>query len=754
MISKNLSSGNNALPLRPEADRNRENTGKKPSGISMRGLISQSIRGNLWLVFLGLLVMLFNYPVNMAMQLSSVRQHFERDGYVVTTGQLSDPTVIGGADGPTSIFIAEKSTEFSGKMTETANQILLGNHTLLVLVIIVAAALCAFAMFRYLYQRSQVDFYHSLPVSRTRRFFAHYLGGALIMAGTWLAGLLGALLVAVVFQVSGLMIIETAAVNASYFLLFLLIYTVTAGALLLVGNLAVGMLATVWIWGMGPSAAMIISGLKEVYFKSVYEPAGIEQKLQYLSPIKYLTEYTYYPRFLADAVLSPAPLYTQRLEWALPHTGKVLLCAAALTALGIVLTLYLYRRRASETAGDAIAFPAVKAPLRILTTVVSALLLSLFGSELSFAWAVFFTITAAIVVHAIMEVIIQLDIRKLLSHRMELLLTVLLSLLIISSFQYDFFGYDRFVPETGQIESAAIYPAGFSDGEDTLGTLLAQNAYGSVADGTFDGGENGYGNYGYRSDNEPMDRMFLKSEKEIEAVRSLALLGASEIRPGEVDRSDTANDGAYVHILYRLKNGRTDERSYFLPEEAVSEAMRTIFASDDYKSAVYPILGVKAENVGLFGIRLSETAYEKRKETGAEELRELPVSVYSTGYENADGALDLSGISADLDEELLEALKKDLSAMQLSDFLTWRDETKDPETDGEKSYAEEEDRAHSYLVYVPIEEVLAEKNRRKQAAQSEDTDGLTDGYEYFDLYPIRDSFTNVKNVLAAHGIEV
>lgn len=267
---------------RPEQER------KASAGISFRQLVSQSIRGNLWLVLLALLTMLFNYPVNLAMQLTSLQQEFEQQGYTITTTMLGaessmvgvaaagSSSVIGGADGPTSIVIAEKTTQYGEALSDLTNRVLIGSSSMITVIVVVAAALCAFAMFHYLYSRPQVDFYHSLPVSRTKRFCAHYLGGALIMAGSQLIGLLGAGVVALVFRVPELMLGPVVWVNASFFLLFLLIYTATIGALLMTGNLAVGALATVWLWSIGPAAAGVIYTLKSMHFDTLYDAAGAE----------------------------------------------------------------------------------------------------------------------------------------------------------------------------------------------------------------------------------------------------------------------------------------------------------------------------------------------------------------------------------------------------------------------------------------------------------------------------------------------
>lgn len=788
-------SGGSGNGSRPEQER------KASAGISFRQLVSQSIRGNLWLVLLALLTMLFNYPVNLAVQLTSLQQEFEQQGYTVTTtmmgaesGQAASvgaaatitmtsdmSSVIGGADGPTSIFIAGKTTQYGESLSDLTNRVLIGSSSMITVIVVVAAALCAFAMFHYLYSRPQVDFYHSLPVSRTKRFCAHYLGGALIMAGSHLVGLLGVGVVALVFRVPELMLGPAVWVNASFFLLFLLIYTATIGALLMAGNLAVGALATVWLWSIGPAAAGVIYTLKSVHFDTLYDPAGAEQRLQYFSPVKYLFEYASYAFRLAEAGNTPAAQDAKRVAALAPHAAKVLMFAAALTALGFVVVMFLYRRRASERAGNAVAFHGVKAPVRILTTVLAALTLSLFGTALnSTAWTVFFTVVTAIIVHAVMEVIIQLDIKKLLAHKGELLFSIVLSVLIVGAFQFDVFGYNKYIPAASEIESAAVYTSYLGNQDEQDAVVCAEQEYGSVADGTFDENallETRY--YGYLSSNSVISRMQLTGTAEIETVRKLAELGLEDrqITGGNPYVTYLSDEGAqrqYIRIRYQLKNGRTEDRNYYLPEKELTEELQSLFMEPDYKEAAYPILKLAPKEAGTFGLKLSRTALEQTDEKALSELSELPATLSNQYYysDGEDHVLDLRGLSADIGEQLLSALQKDLENMKLSDC--------DPNWTAELN-GDTEAKTYSYLIYVPLEEQLAAEHRAQTAAgaafASESASGSASesaptsasaeqsgettrtgreyvDYWYFDVYPIYESFVNVREVLAAYGVEV
>lgn len=723
-------------------------------GISFAELIKQNIRGNLWLVLLAFLVMLFNYPVNMALQLSGVQQRYERWGYVTESYNVpgdpdsftlsGDSSVIGGADGSTSIFVVEKSSELSKALTKTANGVLSGNESMIMIIVAVAAALCAFAMFRYLYSRQQTDFYHSLPVSRTKRYFANYVSGILFMLVSYAAGLLGALIAASFFNTQGLELGLALMVNAHYMLLFLLIYTTTAAAMLLAGNLAIGVLSAAWIWSAGPAAAGIIFSLKQNHFDTLYNAAGAEQKLQYLSPVKYLMEYAEYPNLLAEM---ENPVYMRRLTEIEPHISRILMAALILTILGMFVSLWLFQKRASESAGRTIAFRPVKPVVRVITTVLSALTLSLIGTGLeSLAWTMFFTIAGVVIVHALTEIIIQQDVRRLLDHKIELLLCAVVSSLIVLGFQYDVTGYNSYVPKTEDVASAAVSVSSMLT-DDTGATESAREYYGSLEDGSFSPEGTGYYSRGYVG-----NEMELTDPAVIDALRKAAAEGLSTNDMQEVwDAAYYSGEEAetyYTTFTWRLKNGKQDKRVYYISKESRDELMKILLSSEAYKEAIYPILSVNEEEAGLFGLQLPGNSRIDTKN-----LPVIPGAGIQDRYYGIEidvrSAVNLDGLSPDIRKKLLEALKADIRELRYEDYDTeW--------LTMEQTERGEAGKGYSYLIYIPQEELLAAQYRIMGNSYGDEPLSIEDigGYQYYDIYPIFDSFTHVREVLSEYGLEL
>ena len=67
-----------------------------------------------------------------------------------------------------------------------AASMLSGGNLFVKIVFIVLAVVCGVAMFAYLHSRQKVDFYHSLPISRTRLFANNFLTGVVCTFSTYL----------------------------------------------------------------------------------------------------------------------------------------------------------------------------------------------------------------------------------------------------------------------------------------------------------------------------------------------------------------------------------------------------------------------------------------------------------------------------------------------------------------------------------------------------------------------------------------
>ncbi|MEG0370019.1 MAG: ABC transporter permease, partial [Hungatella sp.] len=184
---------------------------------------------------------------------------------------------------------------------------------------------------------------------------------------------------------------------------YCLLYTTAVLVMMLTGNIIIALLGIVVFFVYGPGVTLLISGYNQVWWETYipmkdYGPNAIYEKLMMHT--------------------SPFFNYIKNLET--DTSGHLL----ALTAMVLLVTLVLavcacllYQKRPSEAAGQALAFPKSKMPIKVLLVVPIALICSLFFWELrsTMPWAIFGLLCGAVVTHCLMEIIYHFDFRKLFS---------------------------------------------------------------------------------------------------------------------------------------------------------------------------------------------------------------------------------------------------------------------------------------------------------------------------------------------------
>ena len=77
-----------------------------------------------------------------------------------------------------NLSAADAAASWQGYV-ESVGEMLGGQNVFVKLAVIILAVTCGVSMFAYLHNRRKVDFYHSLPISRSRLFAVNYATGAL-----------------------------------------------------------------------------------------------------------------------------------------------------------------------------------------------------------------------------------------------------------------------------------------------------------------------------------------------------------------------------------------------------------------------------------------------------------------------------------------------------------------------------------------------------------------------------------------------
>ena len=539
----------------------------------------------------------------------------------------------------------------------------------------IAAVVLAASGFAYLHSKKKTDFYHSLPIRREMLYAVTCLNGFLYMAVAYLGFLT---IAAVMIRVKGVPFDWGSLYLASveHLCFFALVYMTAILSMLLTGNLVVGLLGTGVLFSWGPVICMTISAYFSEYFTTFY---GDDSFLLALS------ERTSPVAWYVKACMSSQP-------------GRMALWAMLAAAVLFLLGMLLYRRRPSEAAGHAMAFPITEPIIRFLIAVPSSLLLGAMFHSMMYedGWTVFGLVCGLLLVSCIIEIIYHFDFKSLFAHKRQLLVSAVFVGVVFAIFRFDLFGYDRYLPATEKLASGGIY----SDLLDPDAT----SQYHSTVEYT-------EGWYGVTFDAMPSstlaDEMQISDDQGLELLHTIAAQGVHDaaqardrfLRGGGRSYDVEEGDEAFrnVTIAWHLRNGRTVYRSYRVNVSGVRAALEAVYNLDAYKTAMYPVLSLSADDVA--GIN----------------------------YKEEDECSHVKLAGADVKAALLAAYQEELKALT------------------------SETRAHE----MPIAEIQFKTNEQQALIQKlRDEGGNYTLFNHYYYYPIYPSFTKTIALLRACGVEV
>ena len=539
----------------------------------------------------------------------------------------------------------------------------------------IAAVVLAASGFAYLHSKKKTDFYHSLPIRREMLYAVTCLNGFLYMAVAYLGFLT---IAAVMIRVKGVPFDWGSLYLASveHLCFFALVYMTAILSMLLTGNLVVGLLGTGVLFSWGPVICMTISAYFSEYFTTFY---GDDSFLLALS------ERTSPVAWYVKACMSSQP-------------GRMALWAMLAAAVLFLLGMLLYRRRPSEAAGHAMAFPITEPIIRFLIAVPSSLLLGAMFHSMMYedGWTVFGLVCGLLLVSCIIEIIYHFDFKSLFAHKRQLLVSAVFVGVVFAIFRFDLFGYDRYLPATEKLASGGIY----SDLLDPDAT----SQYHSTVEYT-------EGWYGVMFDAMPSstlaDEMQISDDQGLELLHTIAAQGVHDaaedrdrfLRGGGRSYDLEEGDEAFrnVTIAWHLRNGRTVYRSYRVNVSGVRAALESVYDLDAYKTAMYPVLSLSADDVA--GIN----------------------------YKEEDECSHVKLAGADVKAALLAAYQEELKALT------------------------SETRAHE----MPIAEIQFKTNEQQALIQKlRDEGGNYTLFNHYYYYPIYPSFTKTIALLRACGVEV
>ncbi len=436
-----------------------------------------------------------------------------------------------------------------------ATQDALGFQDNLGIVIVVLAAMIGMQGFSYLYDRKKVDMYHSVPVDKNRRFLTLYANGIMIyLAATLLNLFISVIMAMVQHAVNGGVMAVVGLGFVWNFLVFLVMYHTVILAVMLTGSrlitlCAVGVfsLYELVLYSMGSSMQYAFFTTKDNFYVS-HEPklSVLSDYLSHTWEIKGMEE-------AKEMAVNVVPFY-----------GKWILMAVVILALAWVS----YRKRPSEAAGKALAFPILEPYVKVLVVIPVAVCLGMWVYSVGYGSKslAFVAMTASgVIACAVMEVIYDFDIKSMFKHLLSSGIAVAGIVIVFFIFKEDVFGYDKYIPAEEKLESVALVLDSYPDFWDEDFTYLS----------TAKASE---------------ERMYLKNTAPVLALAQ---------RAQQVEIEDMT-DPRYVHVLYRLKSGRRVGRGFHVD-----------FADPDNETLLDQIVATKEYKEGTFQIMTDEKSFEQ-----------------------------------------------------------------------------------------------------------------------------------------------
>lgn len=648
--------------------------------------MKENTKQRIWNLALVLLLCFFTFPVTTALWSSTAFRPENLNSSL-----------------PADLALAQAQRDFTRDMLRMYSM----KGGALAFMLTIAAVVLAASGFAYLHSKNKTDFYHSLPIRREMLYAVTCLNGFLYMAVAYLGFLT---IAAVMIRVKGVPFDWGSLYLASveHLCFFALVYMTAILSMLLTGNLVVGLLGTGVLFSWGPVICMTISAYFLEYFTTFY---GDDSFLLALS------ERTSPVAWYVKACMSSQP-------------GRMALWAMLAAAVLFLLGMLLYRRRPSEAAGHAMAFPITEPIIRFLIVVPSSLLLgAMFHLVMcEDGWTVFGLVCGLLLVSCIIEIIYHFDFKSLFAHKRQLLVSAVFVGVVFAIFRFDLFGYDRYLPATEKLASGGIY-CDLLDPDAT-------SQYHSTVEYT----EGWYGvNFDAMPSSTLADEMQISDDQGLELLHTIAAQGVHDAaqardrflqggaRSYDLEEGDEAFHN--VTIAWHLRNGRTVYRSYRVNVSGVRAALEAVYDLDAYKTAMYPVLSLTADDVA--GIN-----YKEEDECSHVKLSGADMAGDSTGLEKKAGssATDAAADSIGL-EKSADSMKAALLAAYQEELKALTSET----------------RAHE----MPIAEIQFKTNEQQALIQKlRDEGGNYTLFNHYYYYPIYPSFTKTIALLRACGVEV
>ena len=463
--------------------------------------------------------------------------------------------------------LATGDTDYWKVATDLQN-LISNNHIFVAIGIVISAVLSAFSGFGYLYKRTTLDVFHSIPLKREKLFLVQYVSGIIIFIVPFVVSYLLVLLICALNGFASGTIIGMIMQNIGYGVLhFLAYYGVAILAIMLTGKMIVGILGMLVFWGYMPMLSVLSHGLYQRFFVTHYGGEHIPEWLAYISPVT----------VQSMRVMSILAVYhEQRAMWL---RDTMLIIEVAIILLTFVVSIWLYRKRASEAAEQAMAFPKTMPILKVLIMAVLSLGTGLFLDILtgSIVWFAVGIVLGLVISQGLIAVIYTGDIRKILAGKKSFTVASLIVIAIASIFVFDLFGYDSYIPNSDKVKSVGLSISGL---EHQIDYSYAGNYAPDISD--------------HNRQMESVPAVYELVKRGVANAEEMRAIGSSS----EINKEENGEEYRQVAISYQMNNGSRVHRVYSINATQMESEIAKIYDEPSFKKAEYPLLSTKKENIG------------------------------------------------------------------------------------------------------------------------------------------------------------
>ena len=459
--------------------------------------------------------------------------------------------------------------------------------------------LSAWEGFSYLHDRAKTDFFHSIPVSRTR-LFAVRLGICAIdylipVTANTLLLLLAGLVRCRISLITAGAALEMILIG---FVITFLFFSIACLAMMLTGRALIAVLLTLALELGPPVYGLINRAYMDTFFytfsqygnsagltESVFSSWG--QLAIYLGPIK-----------------GPALAFS-------------LLITLLSTGILLGLDLLLYRKRPLEKAGRPMVFKPAAEGICMIISVYSGLIFGLFFRSMiggADSWFFFGLVFGCFLSYLFIRMLYRESPKKAFSRPLPL--AVCLAAVVTAGlfFRFDLIGFDRFLPAYDNLNEI---------------TLLMPDSYYYPEDGNPD-------------EKELLDSSHIKKDRETYAILKELVSDSKHFKDMKADKYDGDSeydpaDSVTVEARFSDRQGHVYYRTYRAFSKTVKKASGTLYSQSRGNAAFHPILqdrfpviyNMKICN-GLSSVEIKSTDINK-----SGKMKEIAEALKEDGRENA-----------------------------------------------------------------------------------------------------------------------